>query len=143
MQDNNKYKVYMSRIVSPKNYLNLDRMVIYFLSSPDKKGLNKMVLGLNTYQAFTAGLYSYEIRFIDSTSEEYKKLPEDIRCALDEHNFVNRLADDLEGNIVYDFDDVNIMCNPMSFYKEMWGFLQDVLYWEYNHEKVQRSDNPL
>lgn len=133
MQDNHKYKVYMSRIVSPKNYLNLDRMVIYFLSSPDKKDLNKMVLGLNTYQAFTADLYSYEIRFIDSTSEEYKILPEDIRSALDGHNFVNRLADDFEGNIVYDFDDVNITCNPMPFYKEMWVFVQMVRCWEYEH----------
>ncbi len=123
----------MSRIVTSQNYLNLERMVIYFLSSPDNKGLNKMVLGLNQYQAFTASLYSYEVRFIDPSSEKYKKLPEDIRSALDEHNFVTRLADDLDGNIVYDFDDINISCNPISFYKEMWWYLQDVVYFEYHH----------
>ena len=122
----------MKTVTSDLNDLGLDRMSIYFLSNPSNEHFNEMILRLNQYDLFTCkGLYTYKVMSIDTCSEDYCDLPEEILCELNKSNFVKRLPNDLDGNIIYSFDCTELSEQPAEFYKQMWSFIDCEMYFEY------------
>jgi hypothetical protein len=99
--------------------------IVFLLNEDDRYRYIAEIDRLNNEKMFTLGLYEYRIETIRGRANE--KIPlESLRDAIESHNIVIRLMDDVEGNHYYVFDTIDPSLSLPDWRRSMHSFIIEV-----------------
>lgn len=87
--------------------INISMQTIYFMLSEEQRTQHKeMVEMFNSLKAFTLGLYEFKI--LTKLGSVNSSLSDDIKTEIEANNLIVRLPNDIDGNFIYVFNNIDL-----------------------------------
>ena len=104
--------------------------ILFLLNEEDRYRYIAEIDHLNTEKHFTLNLYEYKVRTIKGSANEAIPMAA-LREAIDNHNVVMRLMDDVDGNHYYLFDTIDPSLNLPEWHKSVHTFIIEAVRQNY------------
>lgn len=112
----------MDIIVDKQKQLNYHPLAVYFMLQPsDFKQNESKIKCLNNNARFTRGVFMF--RAFERGKNFYSALTEQLAETLNKHNVILRLVDDIDGNFIYAFDNIDFTGKRNSFESSLESFI--------------------
>ncbi len=112
----------MDIIVDKQKQLNYHPLAVYFMLQPsDFKRNESKIKCLNNNARFTRGVFMF--RAFERGKNFYSALTEQLTKTIASHNVILRLVDDIDGNFIYAFDNIDFTGKRNSFESSLESFI--------------------
>ena len=112
----------MDIIVDKQKQLNYHPLAVYFMLQPSDFNRNEpKIKRLNNNARFTRGVFMF--RAFERGKNFYSALTEQLAETLNKHNVILRLVDDIDGNFIYAFGNIDFTGKRNSFESSLESFI--------------------